>query len=76
MQDEPVARRGSYIPLISGAAAGAAFGLIVGGLIGGVLGWSFLPPVGGGIGAALGIIVGVRISRTPAEGSGGSTSDT
>jgi hypothetical protein len=71
MQNEPGTRRGGYVPVLSGAAAGAAFGLIVGGLIGGLLNWPFLPQVGGGLGAALGVIVGIRISRVAAgEGSG------
>ena len=73
MQGESDARRGSFVPVASGAAAGAALGLIVGGLIGGLLNWSFLPQVGGGVGAALGAIVGVRISRVAAGGSGGPT---
>ena len=73
MQNEPGARRGSYIPIASGAAAGAAFGLIVGGLVGGVVGWSFLPQIGGGVGAALGVIVGFRISRIAAGERGGPT---
>lgn len=74
MQHEPGARRGSYIPVASGAAAGAAFGLILGGLIGGVLGWSFLPQIGCGVGAALGGVAGYRISRLAAGGSGEPTS--
>jgi hypothetical protein len=71
MQNEPVARRGRYIPVASGAVAGSAFGLIVGGLIGGMLGWTFLPQVGAGIGAVLGIIVGYRISRVAAGDKNG-----
>ena len=70
MQDEPGTRRGSYVPILSGAAAGAALGLILGGLIGGAIGWSFLPQVGGGLGAALAVIVGVRISRIAADKAG------
>ena len=72
MHNEPGARRGSYVPVASGAAAGAAFGLILGGLIGGIAGWSFLPQAGAGIGAALGVIVGFRISRSAAGESGNS----
>ena len=73
MHDEPGARGGSYIPIMSGAAAGAAFGLIAGGLIGGLVGWSFLPQIGCGVGAALGVVVGYRISRVAAGESGGPT---
>ena len=72
MRDEPGARGGGYVPILSGAAAGAALGLILGGLIGGLLGWTFLPQVGAGVGAALGVILGYRINRTATGGSGGS----